>query len=143
MMEEHDEADEVTQEVFIKLYNSAGEFRGDSTLYTWLYRITTNTCLNALRKKKNKRFLKLEDVEEVTTSDEMMPDNLIEKREEQYKLEKAIDSLPAKQKAVFVLRYYEEKSYEEISKITNTSVGGLKANYFHALKKIGAMVRSK
>ena len=141
MMQDHDEAHDITQDVFIKFYNSASEFRGESALYTWLYRITTNACINALRKKKVRSFLGLDDIRDVISTEDPGPDEKAEKREQQSEIERAIASLPEKQKAVFILRYYEEKSYEEISEIMKTSVGGLKANYFHALKKIGGVLK--
>ncbi len=143
MMQDHYEADEITQDVFIKLFHSASEFRGESTLYTWLYRITTNVCLNALRKKKVRSFLRLDEVDDFLPDREVTPDELVELEEQKSALEKAIKKLPEKQKAVFVLRYYEGKSYEEISQILKTSVGGLKANYFHALKKIGDVLKKQ
>jgi RNA polymerase sigma-70 factor (ECF subfamily) len=141
MMENHDEADDITQDVFITLYNSAHEFRGESTLFTWLYRVTTNACLNALRKKRVREYLRLDEIEGIFSSGDDEPDSLMEEEEQRSIIREAIASLPEKQKAVFVLRFYEEKSYEEISEILHTSVGGLKANYFHAMKKIGTFVR--
>ncbi len=142
MIVDHDDADDVAQEVFIKLYQTAKDFRGESSLSTWLYRVTVNASLNALRRKKVREYLPLEDVEERTESDEPLPDAAVEEQERRSLMEKAIASLPSKQRAVFVLRYYEEKPYDEIAQILQTSVGGLKANYFHAVKKIGNILKA-
>ncbi len=143
MVIDHDETDDIVQEVFIKLYQSAKEFRGESSLYTWLYRVTVNASLNALRRKKVREYLALDEETAQYESDTPRPDELFEENEQRAEIEKAIALLPGKQHAVFVLRYYEEKSYEEIAKILKTSVGGLKANYFHAVKKIGKAIRSR
>lgn len=138
---DHDAADDVAQEVFCKVYESLGEFRGDSTVYTWLYRITVNVALNALRKQKVREFFRIDELFDVEDTDALPPDRMMERQEERALIEEAIASLPAKQKSVFVLRYYEEMPYEDIAKILKTSVGGLKANYFHAMKKIQEYVR--
>lgn len=138
---DHDAADDVTQEVFCKAYESLKGFRGDSTLYTWLYRITVNIALNALRKQRVRDFFRIDELFDVEDPDALPPDMMMERQEERTLIEEAIASLPTKQKSVFVLRYYEEMPYEEIAKILKTSVGGLKANYFHAMKKIQEYVR--
>ena len=133
---DHDGADDVTQEVFFKAYQSLKDFRGESSLYTWLYRITVNIALNSLRKQKVREFFRIDEMFEIADTSNASPDELVEKEEERNLIEEAISKLPEKQKAVFVLRYYEELPYEDISKILKTSVGGLKANYFHAVRKI-------
>jgi RNA polymerase sigma-70 factor, ECF subfamily len=138
---DHDGADDVTQEVFCKAYESLKEFRGDSSLYTWLYRITVNLALNSLRRQRIREFFRIDEMFDVADTSNAAPDELVEKHEEKQLIEQAIGALPEKQKAVFVLRYYEELPYEEISKILKTSVGGLKANYFHAVRKIQEHVR--
>jgi RNA polymerase sigma factor (sigma-70 family) len=143
MVIDHDDADDIVQEVFIRLYRSAKEFRGESSLYTWLYRVTVNASLNALRRKKVREYLPLDDTTLQFKSDTSQPDELYEEAERKTELERAVASLPAKQRAVFVLRYYEEKSYEEIVRVLKTSIGGLKANYFHAVKKIGKVIKKK
>ncbi len=140
-VEDHDAADDVVQDVFIKAYESLADFRGDSSFYTWIYRITVNLSLNAVRKRKVREFFRLEDVAGLGESEEKEPDRIAESNETRAMIQKAIETLPEKQKATFVLRYYEELSYEEMSKILKTSVGGLKANYFHALKKVGAFIK--
>jgi RNA polymerase sigma factor (sigma-70 family) len=134
---DHDQADDIVQEVFIKVYSALKDFRGESGVYTWLYRITVNVALNALRKQRIREFIRIDEFFETAGDENEQPDTLFEKDERQNLIEEAISKLPDKQKAVFILRYHEELSYEEISAVLKTSVGGLKANYFHAVKKIG------
>ena len=139
---DHDGADDVTQEVFCKVYESLKDFRSESSVYTWLYRITVNISLNSLRRQKVRDFFRTDEMFEVKDEDAVAPDEALEQQEQKALIEEAIARLPEKQKAVFVLRYHEELSYEEISKTLKTSVGGLKANYFHAVKKIQEYVKS-
>lgn len=138
---DHDGADDVTQEVFCKVYESLQEFRGESSVYTWLYRITVNIALNSLRRQKIREFFRIDEMFEMKDEDAVAPDEALERQEQKALIEEAIAKLPEKQKAVFVLRYCEELPYEEISKVLKTSVGGLKANYFHAVKKIQEYVK--
>ena len=105
-----------------------------------MYRITVNVALNTLRKQRIRDFIRIDEFFETAGDETEQPDALVEKDEQQKLIEEAIATLPEKQKAVFLLRYYEELSYEEISQILKTSVGGLKANYFHAAKKIGEYI---
>jgi RNA polymerase sigma factor (sigma-70 family) len=137
----HDNADDITQEVFCKMYASLKNFRGDSSLYTWLYRITVNVSLNFLRRQKVRDFLRIDEMFDVEAPEGESPDLMVEKNEQQSLIEEAVATLPKKQKAVFLMRYYDEMPYEEIAKILKTSVGGLKANYFHAVRKIGEYIR--
>jgi RNA polymerase sigma factor (sigma-70 family) len=139
-VQDHDQADEIVQEVFVKMYSALKEFRGESGVYTWLYRITVNVSLNTLRKKRVRDFLRIDEFFETSSDESEQPDKLLEQQEQHTLIEEAIMTLPEKQKAVFLLRYHEELPYEEISTILKTSVGGLKANYFHAVKKIGEYV---
>ncbi len=139
----HEDADDVVQDVFIKVYEALKEFRAASGFYTWLYRITVNASLNALRKRRIKDFVRYEDVEETLNSDAGGADADVLSKEYESILEKAIERLPPRQKAVFIMRYYDEMSYEEMAQILDRSVGGLKANYFHALKKIQVYVRKE
>lgn len=138
---DHDAADDVTQEVFCKVYESLREFRGESSVYTWLYRITVNISLNSLRRQKVREFFRIDEMFEAKDEEDVAPDEALEQKEQKALIEEAIARLPKKQKSVFLLRYYEEMPYEEISKTLKTSVGGLKANYFHAVKKIQEYVR--
>lgn len=140
-MGDHDHADDVTQEVFTRAYDALREFRAESSVYTWLYRITVNIALNALRRHKIRDFFRLDELMDIADTDAKSPQEHVELEEERRLVEEAIASLPEKQKSAFILRYHEELSYEEIARITGTSVGGLKANYFHAVRKIQEYVR--
>jgi RNA polymerase sigma-70 factor, ECF subfamily len=137
---DHDEADDIVQEVFLKVHRSLNDFRGESGFYTWLYRITVNISLNAIRKRRIKDFLRIDEFFDYPSDENDQPDKQFEQNEQKQLIEKAIERLSEKQKAVFILRYYEELPYDDISKILKTSVGGLKANYFHAVKNIGEYV---
>ena len=139
----HDDADDVVQEVFVKVYDSLKRFRGDSNFYTWLYRISVNVSLSAIRAKRIKNFVRSEEVVEHLVSDEELADDKILRDEYEKVLKQAIDRLPPKQKTTFVMRYYEEMEFEEMSKVLNKSVGGLKANYFHAVRKIRDYVKKE
>lgn len=135
MVIDHDDADDLTQEVFIKIHRYIGTFREDSQLYTWIYRIATNECLSFLEKKKRRFFLPIGDVAAELTGKLDQSEN-ISGDEIQIKLQKALLKLPDKQRLVFNMKYFDDMSYEEISEITNTTVGALKASYHHAVKKI-------
>ncbi len=137
MVLNHDDANDLTQEVFIKVWRSMDRFRGESKLYTWLYRIATNACLTHL--EKNKRFynVSFDDVEN-QLQQALREDPLFTADDILLRLQVALASLPDKQRAVFVMRYYDELSYAEIAEITGTSEGALKASYHHAAKKIEA-----
>lgn len=135
MVIDHDDADDLTQEVFIKIHKNIGGFREDSQLYTWIYRITTNECLTFLQKKKRRFFLPIGDVTK-ELSEKLDNSSNVSGDEIQLKLQKALLQLPDKQRLVFNMKYFDDMSYEDISEITNTSVGALKASYHHAVKKI-------
>lgn len=135
MVIDHDDANDLTQETFIKAWNSLENFRGDSQLFTWLYRIATNECLNFLNKKKRRFFLPLGDVSHELAS-KLDSSPLISGDEIQLKLQKALLKLPDKQRLVFNMKYFDEMKYEEISAVLGTSVGALKASYHLAVKKI-------
>ena len=139
---DHNDADDVVQEVFVKAYAALRSFRKDAAIATWLYRITVNQALNVLRWKKVKTFLSLDELISERVSDEPTPHEMLESNERRSLIREAVAVLPEKQKAVFVLRYFEELSYEEIAETLKTSIGGLKANYFHAVKKIQEYVRN-
>jgi RNA polymerase sigma factor (sigma-70 family) len=135
MVIDHDDADDLTQEVFIKIHKYIESFREDSQLYTWIYRIATNECLSFLQKKKRRFFLPLGDVAQELMG-KLDSASHISGDEIQLKLQKAILTLPDKQRAVFNMKYFEDMSYEDISEVTDTSVGALKASFHHAVKKI-------
>jgi RNA polymerase sigma-70 factor (ECF subfamily) len=137
----HDDADDILQDVFIRVYNSLNEFRGESNFFTWLYRISVNVSLNFLKKRKIRMVLRIDESISESVASGTDPVLEYEEKEKQEIIRNAIEKLPLKQKTVFVLRFYEQLSYEEISKILKISIGGLKANYFHAIKKIEEYVR--
>jgi len=132
----HADADDIAQETFIKAFQGLGDFRGDSTFFTWLYRIAVNLSLNAVRKQQLVGYLRQSDLLNRLIPAPDNQANEIEYRETELKLQRAVAALPEKQKAVFVLRFFDEMQYEDISRILKTSVGGLKANYHHALHKV-------
>ena len=135
MVFDHDDTDDVVQEVFIKVWKNLHKFRQDSRLYTWIYRIATNECLNFLKKKKRASLLSLADYQDTLVSkldaSVHLDGDMIE-----VKLQKALLSLPDKQRMVFNMKYFDDMKYEDIAEITSTSVGSLKASYHHAVKKI-------
>ena len=141
VMRSHDDADDVVQDVFVRVYEALKDFRADAGFYTWLYRITVNVSLNSLRKKRIKDFLRYDEMESELESEDEGSDSQVLRKEYQSILERAIERLPPKQKIVFMMRYYDEMPYEEMARVLKKSVGGLKANYFHALKKIQEYVR--
>ncbi|MCK5703831.1 MAG: sigma-70 family RNA polymerase sigma factor, partial [Cyclobacteriaceae bacterium] len=141
MVIDHDDADDLVQEVFVKVWKHIGNFREDAQLYTWIYRIATNECLNFLRKKRIRLFLPIHDVQN-ELAEKLDSSPYIDGDEIQLKLQKALLKLPNKQRMVFNMKYFDEMKYEEISEITGTSVGSLKANYHHAVKKIEKFLKS-
>lgn len=131
----HEDADDLTQNTFIKAFKYIDKFEGQSSIYTWLYRIATNEALTFLEKKKKRYFLPIEDYNE-KLSNYLDQGMLLTGDEIQLKLQKALLTLPDKQRLVFQLKYQEDLPYQEIAEITETSVGALKASYHHAVKKI-------
>jgi RNA polymerase sigma-70 factor (ECF subfamily) len=139
----HDDADDITQEVFIKVYSALKNFREESNLFTWLYRIATNYSINHIKKVKSKNVVSIEVVTDPIETDDKKTDELMDEEKRRALLMEAISTLPAQQRAVFNLRYYEELSYEEIAGIMKRSVGGIKANYFHAVKKLSEYLKTR
>ena len=135
MVIDHDDANDITQDVFIKIWEVLKNFREESELYTWIYRIATNECLNFLNKKKRRIFLPIANVES-ELSEKLRTTDYIDGDEISIKLQKAILKLPEKQKLVFNMKYFDDMKYEEISAILDTSIGALKASYHLAVKKI-------
>ena len=131
----HEDADDVLQNTFVKAWNGLETFKGEAKLYTWLYRIATNESINFLNQKRNRQMMPLEDAE-YQLSGALHYDELFSGDELQLKLQKAILTLPEKQRIVFNMKYFDEMSYDEISEILGTSVGALKASYHHAVNKI-------
>lgn len=135
MVIEHDDADDITQDVFVKIWKNLAHFKNESSLYTWIYRIATNECLTFLTSKRKKLNTSFEDLEENLTN-KLSTSAYISGDEIQIKLQKAILTLPEKQRLVFNMKYFDDLTYEEISEILETTVGGLKASYHIASKKI-------
>lgn len=135
MVISHEDADDLLQNTLVKAWSALGDFREESQLFTWLYRIATNESLTFLRKKRTRLFLPIVDVE-AQLSNTLESDPYFSGNELQKKLQKAILRLPEKQRIVFNMRYFDEMKYEEISAVLGTSVGALKASYHHAAEKI-------
>ncbi len=131
----HDDTDDILQNTFIKAFRALDTFRGESQLYTWLYRIATNETISFLKTKRLKMFVSFESAENHFAK-HLEADSEISGDSIQGKLQRAILKLPDKQRLVFNMKYYEEMKYEEMSEILGTSVGALKASYHHAVKKI-------
>ncbi len=141
MVIDHDDADDITQDTFVKVWHNLEHFRNDALLFTWIYKIATNECLNFLKKKRRRFFIPFYDVEKELET-KLTTSNLVSGDEIQMKLQKALLKLPEKQRLVFNMKYFDEMKYEEISEITDTSVGALKASYHLAVKKIEEFIKS-
>lgn len=135
MVVNHEDANDVLQNMFIKVWKSLDNFREDSQLYTWLYRIATNESLTFLEQQKKRSTASLSDHEN-HLGEKLEAEKDYDGNKVQWKLQQAIATLPEKQRAVFNLRYFDEMPYEEMSKVLETSEGALKASYHHAVKKI-------
>ena len=135
MVVEHEDANDVLQNMFIKVWKGLDNFREDSQLYTWLYRIATNECLTFIEQQKKRMAVSISN-EESGLSEKIKADSHFDANKLEWKLQLAIQQLPEKQRMVFNLRYYDEMPYEEMSKVLETSEGALKASYHHAVKKI-------
>lgn len=138
---DHDDANDVIQNCFIKVYRHIAKFEGKSALYTWLYRIATNEALTFIRRKGRQAAASLDD-EDNPLGNQLRADPFFDGDETQLHLQKALNRLPEKQRIVFNLRYFEEMPYQDIANILDTSVGALKASYHHAVKKIESYFRA-
>lgn len=132
---DHDDTDDVLQNVFIKVWKNLSNFKGEAQLYTWLYRIATNESINFLNQKKKHAGIPLDEVSSFLAN-KLESDSYFKGDEIQAKLQKAILTLPDKQRIVFNMKYFDALKYDEMSVILETSVGALKASYHHAVKKI-------
>jgi len=141
MMRSHEEAEDIVQEVFIRVYQRLNNFRGDSTFFTWIYRITVNLSLNALRKRKARQILSIDNTGLSIASKADHPDIKMEKAETMERIARAIEKLPGKQKMVFTLRYYQGLPHAEIARIMNRDVGTIRANYHQAIRKLQKAVQ--
>ncbi len=142
MVIDHDDADDVTQNTFVKVWRNLDNFREDSQLYTWIYRIATNECLTFLKQKRQRDMVSFDDLEfklaDSLEADPLFTGDMIQKR-----LQKAILTLPEKQRLVFNMKYFDALKYEEMSEILGTSVGALKASYHHAVNKVEAFLKAE
>ena len=139
----HDDADDVLQNTFIKVFKSIDRFEQKSSLFTWLYRIATNETLSFLEQQKKYHYDTVDDHQEHPAIARLKADPYFDGDELRLKLEQVMQSLPEKQRMVFQLRYYEELSYKEIADILDTTEGALKVSYHHALKKVEDYFKSK
>jgi RNA polymerase sigma-70 factor (ECF subfamily) len=138
----HDDADDVLQNTFIKVFKNIANFNQESKLFSWMYRIATNESITFINKRAKKRNLDISDYQKELTST-LAEDIFFTGDEIQYILQKAIATLPQKQQLVFNMKYFDELKYNEISEILETSVGALKASYFHAVKKIENFIKKE
>ncbi len=127
----HEDTDDALQNTFVKVWRHIDGFKGDSALYTWLYRIATNEALTLINRNKKMHSVTVEDTHRQTNYAEGPSGEEIKE-----KLQAAISTLPEKQRQVFEWKYFAEMKYEEMANLTGTSIGGLKASYFHAVRKI-------
>ena len=139
MVLNHEDTDDILQNTFLKVFKHIDGFKGDSKLYSWMYRIATNESINFLNKKANQMHIDLQTLQEQSVEN-LKADTYFDGNEIQLKLQKAIISLPHKQQLVFNMRYFDELKYDEMSDILDTSVGALKASYHHARKKIESIL---
>lgn len=142
MVIHHEDADDLLQNVFIKVWRHLDGFREESALFTWLYRIATNECINFLQKKGAHRVLSMDHELGNSLVHELRQEESFDANKLEWKLQEAILQLPDKQRLVFNLRYFDEMPYEKMSKILDTSEGALKASYHHAAKKIEQYIRN-
>lgn len=131
----HDDTDDVLQNTFIKVFRNLKNFKGESKLFSWIYRIATNEAITFINSKA-KRNGQTSEVFQQKQVENLKADSYFDGDEIQFKLQQSVALLPEKQQLVFKMKYYQELKYEEISEILGTSVGALKASYFHAVKKI-------
>lgn len=139
---DHDDADDVLQNTFVKVWRSVDKFREESSLYTWLYRIATNESLTFINSNKKRSLIPMNDTSEFLMNN-LTSDAYFEGDEIQLRLQEAILKLPEKQRIVFNLKYYEEMKYEVMSEVLDTSVGALKASFHHAAKKIEDYLKNR
>jgi len=141
MVIDHDDSDDLVQDVFIKVWKNLEGFRSDAQLYTWMYRIATNECITFLNKKKQKNNIPLDEVS-YELAETLADSTYFDGDKAQMKLQQALLTLPDKQKLVFNMKYFDDMKYEEISDVLGTSVGALKASFHLAVKKIEAYLLS-
>lgn len=136
---DHDDADDLVQETFIKVWKNLANFRSESQLYTWIYRIATNESITFLNKKKLKNNISLDDIN-TELADSLTSSSYFDGDKAQRKLQEAILTLPDKQRIIFNMKYFDDMKYDEISEVLGTSVGALKASFHIAVKKIESIL---
>jgi RNA polymerase sigma factor (sigma-70 family) len=142
MVIDHDDADDIVQDTFVKIWKNLPGFRSDAQLYTWMYRIATNECITFLNKKKQRNNIPLDDVA-YELADTLADSTYFNGDKAQLKLQQAILTLPEKQRLVFNMKYFDDMKYEEMSQVLGTSVGALKASFHLAVKKIESFLLSR
>ena len=136
----HDDADDVLQNTFIKVFKGIDNFKQDSKLYSWMYRIATNESITFINKRARERNIDITEMKQELVSN-LQSDRWFSGNDIELILQEAVATLPEKQQLVFNMKYFDHMKYQEISDILNTSVGGLKASYFHAVKKIETYIQ--
>lgn len=142
MVLDHDDTDDVLQNTFIKIFRNIDHFKGDSKLYTWMYRIATNEAITFINKRAKKQMISSEELQQ-TAINNLTADVYFEGNQVQLKLQKAIASLPPKQQQIFNMKYFDELTFKELSEILETSEGGLKSSYHIAVKKITSYLNNE
>lgn len=138
----HDDADDVLQNTFIKVFKGIDNFKQDSKLYSWMYRIATNESITFINKRARERNIDITEMKQELVSN-LQSDRWFSGNDIELILQEAVATLPEKQQLVFNMKYFDHMKYQEISDILDTSVGGLKASYFHAVKKIELFIKKK
>ena len=141
MVTDHDDANDVLQNTFMKAWVNLGSFRGEAKLSTWLYRIAINECLSFLNKRKMDGLVSIDEDSYETQC--LEGESFFDGDEAQRLLQDAVESLPPKQRVVFAMKYFEERKYEEMSELLGTSVGALKASFHHAVRKIEQYIEER
>ncbi len=131
-----EDAEDIAQDTFIRVYGALGDFRGESSFYTWIYRIAVNLSINHHYKSKIRKFVSFDGLMEILRSPSPAPDSGVEGEQVDSIVKKALEKFPAKQKMIFILRQYENLSFPEIAELTDRTTGSVKANYFHAVRKL-------
>jgi len=137
----HDDADDVLQNTFIKVFKGIDNFKQDSKLYSWMYRIATNESITFINKRARERNIDITEMKQELVSN-LQSDRWFSGNDIELILQEAVATLPEKQQLVFNMKYFDHMKYQEISDILDTSVGGLKASYFHAVKKIELFIKN-
>ncbi|APD07362.1 RNA polymerase sigma-H factor [Flavobacteriaceae bacterium UJ101] len=142
MVYDHDDANDIAQNTFIKIYKNLNKFKGDSKLYSWIYRIATNEAITFINQKKKRDDVSFEDVS-YSLAQNLEADEFFDGDEIEVLLQQCIAQLPEQQRLVFQMKYFDDMKYEEIAEVLQKSIGGLKANYHHAVKKIKELLEMK